>query len=262
MKRFILSSIIAIISQIAISDIVSIEELKTREYLDDYQSNVLYGYNIIKDTKKYAKRYAGNDLSCTSCHLNEGTKKYAIPLNVSGMYPKWRDKNGRNNGIGLRIRECFVYSLDGIMPPRESPEVLGVAAYISHLSEGEVIGSAPDGRGTVVLNDTGFAPNPANGKSVYRKKCQSCHAVDGSGSGVIPPLWGMNSYNEGAGMHKNDKLSGWIWSNMPKGEEESLTIQESKDVAAYINIQIRPADPRESKIMKLIESIMSFIGVI
>ena len=257
MKNIILSIIISVISQIAISSTINIDELKARKYLDDYQSNVLYGYNIVNETKKYASRYTGNGMNCTSCHLESGTKKHAIPLNVSGMYPKWRDKNGRRNGIALRIRECFVYSLDGIMPPNESPEVLAIAAYISHLSDGEKIGEAPDGRGTVVLEDTGFGPNPANGKAIYKNQCSSCHAKDGSGRGEIPPLWGLNSYNKGAGMHNNDKLAGWVWSNMPKGREETLSVQEAKDVSAYINIQIRPSDPRESKIMKIFESILS-----
>jgi thiosulfate dehydrogenase len=261
MKNIILSIIISVISQIAMSNTISIDELKSRKYLDDYQSNVLYGYNIVKDTKKYAPRYTGNDMNCTSCHLASGTKKHAIPLNVSGMYPKWRDKNGRNNGIALRIRECFVYSLDGIMPPNESPEVLAVAAYISHLSDGEKIGEAPDGRGTVILEDTGFGPNPANGKAIYKNQCSSCHAKDGSGNGAIPPLWGLNSYNKGAGMHNNEKLAGWVWSNMPKGREKTLSVQAAKDVSAYINIQIRPSDPRESKIIKIFESILDLFGL-
>ena len=145
--------------------------------------------------------------------------------------------------------------MDGIMPPENSPEVLAVSAYISYLSENEKIGSSPEGRGTTVLKDTGFSPNPANGKVVYKDSCQSCHSMDGSGLPTIPPVWGMKSYNDGSGMHKNEILSGWIWSNMPKGAEKTLTHQQAKDVAAYINIQVRPGDPRDSKILKLAESI-------
>jgi thiosulfate dehydrogenase len=235
---------------------ISISELEKRVYLDDYYSNVLLGYNIINATKKNAYRYTGNDLNCTSCHQNQGTKKFSFPLNVAGMYPKWRDKNGKRNGIGLRIRECFVYSLDGIMPPESSPEVMALSAYISYLSEDELIGRSPKGRGTIILEDTGFSPNPANGKEVYRKNCQNCHLDNGSGTNIIPALWGLKSYNEGSGMHNTDKLSGWIWNNMPLGNEKSLKTQEAKDVAAYINTQIRPSDPRDSKILKILESII------
>jgi len=234
---------------------ISIADLKQRPYLDDYYSNVLLGYDIMNDTKKNAYRYTGNNLNCTSCHQQQGTKKHAFPLNVAGMYPKWRDKNGKRNGIGLRVRECFVYSLDGIMPPENSPEVMALSAYISYISEDERIGRSPPGRGTKILDDTGFSPNPANGKQVYNKSCISCHQEDGEGTQAIPALWGMGSYNEGSGMYDTDRLAGWIWSNMPLGDEKSLSHQQSKDVAAYVNSQIRPADPRRNKPLKIVEGI-------
>jgi thiosulfate dehydrogenase len=120
----------------------TIEELKARGYLDDYESNVVYGYNIVMDTGRYAARYAGNRLRCSNCHLNGGTTPDALPLNVAGIYPKWRSKNGVRNGVELRIRECFVYSHNGVMPPADAP-VLAIAAYISYLSEGEVMGRPP-----------------------------------------------------------------------------------------------------------------------
>ena len=236
----------------------SIDDLMNRTYLDDYLSNVVLGYNIINNTKKYAFRYTGNDLNCKSCHLNSGTKMDAIPLNVSGMYPKWRDKNGRRNGIGLRIRECFVYSQNGIMPPEDAPEVMALSAYINYLSEGEIIGKMPEGRGIPVLPDTGFSPNPANGKLVYDNKCSSCHMKNGDGNKVFPAVWGLNSYNSGAGMSHINKASGWIWANMPIGQEKSLSYQEAKDVAAYINIQIRPENPKNGKLIKLFESIVGW----
>lgn len=256
MKTLALLLIILIASPIN-SMAVEISDLQKRPYLDDYLNNVVLGHKIINNTKKYAYRYSGNQLNCSNCHLNSGKKKYALPLNVYGMYPKWRDKNGRRNGIGLRIRECFVYSLNGIMPPEDSTEVMALAAYISFISEGEVIGASPEGRGTVVLQDTGYSPNPANGKIVYEKKCLSCHLKDGGGNNNAPALWGLKSYNKGAGMFNDDKLAGWIWKNMPLGNEESLEVQEAKDVAAYINTQIRPGDPRKSKVIKIIEDIIN-----
>lgn len=233
----------------------SIEALLERSYLDDYNSNVVFGYRIVTETEKYGARYSGNRLRCTNCHLDAGRRADAIPLNVAGMYPKWRSKNGRRNGIGLRIRECFVYSLDGILPPEDAPEVLAVAAYISYLSHGEVIGETPAGRGVPTLPDTGFDPNPASGKSIYTGRCAACHGAGGEGNGPIPPLWGMHSYNQGAGMADVARASGFIWANMPPGQGGTLSHQEARDVAAYINIQIRPGDPRVSKLLKLFESI-------
>lgn len=237
----------------------AIETLLQRSYLDDYLSNVVYGYRIITETEKYGARYRGNHLRCSNCHLDAGRRPDAIPLNIAGMYPKWRSKNGQRNGIGLRIRECFVYSLDGIMPPEDAPEVLAIAAYINYLSYGQVIGEAPAGRGVPVLPDTGFDPNPANGKAVYAEHCASCHGENGEGVSVMPPLWGMHAYNSAAGMADVNRAAGFVWANMPLGKERSLDYQQAKDVAAYINMQIRPGDPRNGKLLKLFELVSEWI---
>lgn len=251
----LIAAIVVLWSPAVAADEPSIESLLQRSYLDDYYSNVVYGYRLVTETEKYGARYTGNVLRCTNCHLDAGRREFAIPLNVAGMYPKWRSKNGRRNGIGLRIRECFVYSLDGIMPPENSPEVLAIAAYISYLSHGEVIGIAPAGRGVPTLPDTGYDPNPASGKVIYLEKCASCHGIEGQGIGTAPPLWGMDAYNEGAGMANVRRAAGFIWANMPLGQERLLSHQNALDVAAYINIQIRPGDPRKQKLLKLFESV-------
>ncbi len=235
----------------------SIEQLLEEPFLDDYYSNVVYGYRIVTDTQNYASRYVGNRLKCSNCHLQAGTRQDAMPLNVAGMYPKWRSKNGKRNGIGLRIRECFLYSMDGIMPPEDAPEILAVAAYVTYLSQGEVMGREPDGRGVPTLPDTGYDPNPANGRAIYQQQCAACHGEQGQGIADMPPVWGLDSYNKGAGMNTIHKGAGFIWANMPLGNGRSLTHQQALDVSAYLNLQIRPADPRDSKFLKLLEHLFN-----
>jgi thiosulfate dehydrogenase len=233
----------------------TIDELKARAVLDDYEANIVFGYNIITQTNRYAGRYVGNGLNCTNCHLQAGTRPDGFPLNVAGVYPKWRAKNGVRNGIGLRIRDCFLYSLNGIMPPEESAEVQAVAAYINYLSEGEVIGRPPKGWGVPSLPDTGADPNPPRGQVVYKRECAICHGVAGEGQGQAPPVWGLKSYNAGAGLNNVQRLAGFVWANMPMGKERSLTHQEALDVAAFLHLQHRPLDPREGRLMKLAERI-------
>jgi thiosulfate dehydrogenase len=242
-------------SAAALSARPTIEELKARTVLDDYESNVLFGYNIVMQTNKYAGRYAGNGLACTSCHLKGGTQPDGFPLNVAGVYPKWRSKNGVRNGIELRIRDCFLYSLNGIMPPPEAPEVQAVAAYIHYLSEGEVIGKPPAHWGVPTLPDTGSDPNPPRGATVYARVCAPCHGKDGHGTAAAPPLWGPDSYNAGAGLNNVQRAAGFIWANMPMGNERSLTHQDALDVAAFLHLQLRPFDPREGGLKKLAERI-------
>lgn len=240
----------------------SIEELKARAVLDDYESNVVFGYNIVMETNRFAGRYAGNALSCTNCHLKGGTRTDGFPLNIAGVYPKWRSKNGVRNGIGLRIRDCFLYSLNGIMPSEEAAEVQAVAAYINYLSEGEVIGHPPKGWGVPTLPDTGADPNPPRGQVVFKRECAVCHGANGEGSDTMPPVWGLNSYSAGAGLNNVQRLAGFIWANMPMGKERSLTQQEALDVAAFINLQHRPFDPREGSLKKLVEKIYHRLSTI
>ena len=193
----------------------TVEELRSRGFLDDYESNVVHGYDIVMETERYAARYTGNELRCTNCHLDGGTRPDGLPLNIAGLYPQWRSKNGVRNDLGLRIRECFLYSMDGIMPPENAPEVLAISAYIHWLSEGEVIGRRPVGAGVPTLPETGFDPNPAHGEVVYQTTCVSCHGPEGQGTEVGPPLWGKGSYNAGAGMLGVDKSAAFIWSMTP-----------------------------------------------
>lgn len=233
----------------------TIAQLKARAVLDDYESNVVFGYNIVMETRKYAGRYAGSALSCTSCHLQGGTRREAFALNVAGLYPRWRAKNGVRNGLGLRIRDCFLYSLNGIMPPEESAEVQAVAAYIHYISDGQVVGQPPSGYSVPTLPETGSDPNPPRGQAVYQRACASCHGAQGQGSAAAPPVWGIKSYNAGAGLHQLGKLAGFIWANMPMGNERSLSHQEALDVAAFIRLQHRPFDPRDGYLKKLAEKL-------
>lgn len=235
----------------------SIEQLLQEPFLDDYYSNVVYGYEIITQSQQHASRYVGNNLNCTNCHLQAGTQQDALPLNVAGMYPKWRAKNGKRNGIGLRIRECFLYSMDGIMPPEDAPEVQALSAYVTYLSQGQVMGVEPLGRGVPTLPDTGYDPNPANGRLVYVEQCSSCHGQQGGGVSGFPPVWGLHSYNRGAGMNRIQEAAGFIWANMPLGNGRSLSHQQALDVSAYLNLQLRPADPGQSKFLKLLEDILN-----
>lgn len=237
----------------------TIAELKARSFLDDYESSIVHGYDIVMDTPRHAARYAGNRLSCTHCHLQGGTVPDGLALNVAGLYPRWRSKNGVRNGIGLRIRECFLYSHNAVLPPADAPEVLAVAAYISYLSEGEVIGKPPARWGVPTLPETGQDPNPAMGEVVYKRSCASCHGADGQGSATAPPVWGPDSYNAGAGMNNIQKAAGFIWANMPRGAGRTLTHQEAFDVAAFLNLQLRPFDPREGRLKKLVERFVHWV---
>ena len=118
-----------------------------------------------------------------------------------------------------------------------------------------MIGKPPAPWGVPTLPDTGSDPNPPRGATVFARVCAACHGRDGHGTAAAPPLWGPDSYNAGAGLNNVQRAAGFIWANMPVGNERSLTHQEALDVAAFLHLQLRPFDPRDGGLKKLMERI-------
>ena len=105
------------------------------------------------------------------------------------------------------------------------------------------------GRGFAALPASQSAPSPDRGRPVYVQHCAICHGAKGEGTkmgavSIMPALWGDDSYNWGAGMHRIDTAAQFIYENMPLGKSIQLSPQQAWDVAAYINSQERPQDPR------------------
>ena len=60
---------------------------------------------------------------------------------------------------------------------------------------------------------------------------------------AVPPLWGEDSFNDGAGMARIGNLANFVHFNMPHGADyldPMLSIEEAWDVAAYVESQPRP----------------------
>jgi thiosulfate dehydrogenase len=90
--------------------------------------------------------------------------------------------------------------------------------------------------------------NVEQGRVVFRNRCQICHGQNGEGlkaTGTLangylfPPLWGPDTYNNGAGMARVLTAARFIKARMPLGQP-TLTDDEAFDVAAFINSQERP----------------------
>lgn len=105
------------------------------------------------------------------------------------------------------------------------------------------------GRGFATVPAPPSPPSPDRGQPVYVQHCAVCHGTKGEGTRmggvpVMPALWGDDSYNGGAGMHRVNTAAQFIFENMPLGKAVQLSAQQAWDVAAYINSQERPRDPR------------------
>lgn len=201
-----------------------------------------------------ARRFAGNNLSCQNCHLNGGTSRYALPyVGVFAVFPQYRAREGQVRSLEDRINGCMTRSMNGRELPVDGPEMQAMMAYMKFLSTGIAVGAATPGRGSGDIPLLDRAADPARGAAVFAKTCAACHGADGAGKRVgtvgdargyaFPPLWGPDSFNDGAGMARLITSAGFIRSNMPAGttwEKPALSVEDAWDVAAYVESQPRP----------------------
>ena len=198
------------------------------------------GKLIFDQTPKYASTYVGNQLSCSDCHIRSGTAAYAAPMiDMANLFPMYNKRAGRVISLQERFQECFTRSENGSPLPRDSEEMKALTAYVDWLSRDGVKGHAYEGRGFVKL--PALTGDPEKGKTIYASQCSSCHGVDGAGfPPMLPPLWGQNSYSDGAGMDHPEKMAAFLIHNMPLNHPDTLTPQDAFNVAAFVHTMPRP----------------------
>jgi thiosulfate dehydrogenase len=201
-----------------------------------------------------AKRFAGNNLACTNCHLNAGTTKFGLPLfGIYNDFPAYSARTGGPISIEDRINSCMTRSMNGRAMPNDAPEMRAMVAYVEFLSTGVPAGQQVPGLGAGKMKELSRAADPRRGRAVYARSCAACHKPDGAGvlrdrgapqlGYMLPPLWGPDSYNDGAGMARLINFANFVHFNMPHGADylnPQLTPEQAWDVAAYVLSQPRP----------------------
>ncbi|AWN44336.1 cystathionine gamma-synthase [Methylobacterium durans] len=201
-----------------------------------------------------AKRYAGNNLACRNCHLDAGIKRFGLPLwGVSEEYPRYDAEVGQDISIEQRVNGCMKRSMNGRAMPTNAPEMKAIVAYLGFLSTGVTAGAPLTGKGAGNMPELDRAADPARGRLIYAATCALCHGLDGGGirqglpsmaeGFAFPPLWGPQSFNDGAGMNRLITAANFIHANMPDGtsyDHPQLSVEEAWDVAAFVVAQPRP----------------------
>jgi thiosulfate dehydrogenase len=207
--------------------------------------DIRMGYLVVVDTQQYGKRYVGNALNCTNCHLEAGLHPNALSfVGISVLYPEYRERAGRRMSLADQINDCFERNMNGTALPADSTKLSAIVAYIDWLSKNVPRGSSVPWRGLPPITPV-RAPDVAKGKVVYEKKCAFCHGADGQGAMAAPPVWGPRSYTNGSDMARVSVAASFIKANMPRGRGWSITDEEAFDVAAYINSRPRPDFPKK-----------------
>jgi thiosulfate dehydrogenase len=229
---------------------------------DDYGRLVRRGRDLITATYAHigpnvadvSKRYAGNNLACQNCHLMAGTKKFGLPLwGLVNAFPQYSTRSAREITLADRINSCMTRSMNGRALPLDAPEMMAMAAYIDFLSTGVPPGQRLSGLGAGTMPELDRAADPERGQAIYTRSCAMCHAPDGGGirrslptmdlGYLVPPLWGADSFNNGAGMARLTNAANFIHFNMPDGTSYTLpglAPEDAWDVAAFVLSQPRP----------------------
>ena len=218
-----------------------------------------YGRQLIERTTEFlgpdvsdaSKRYSGNRLACASCHINAGVEPGSLSLATAvERYPRQSPRSGAKETIEERINGCMTRSMAGRRLSEDSAEMKAMVAYLNRLA----VESAATGASRLKANDPKDFKTPARkadlkaGEQVFAKRCAACHQDDGQGlpasadlrdGFVLPPLWGPNSFNDGAGMHRVITAAKFIKAKMPLGSA-NLSDDEAFDVSAFINSKPRP----------------------
>ncbi len=218
---------------------------------------IRYGRNLVARTAYYLGpkgtiAHISNGMNCQNCHLEAGTKPWGNNYGaVASTYPKFRERSGTKESIEKRVNDCIERSLNGKALDSNSHEMRAFVAYIKWLGADIKKGTKPKGTGIMDLPYLTRAADPVKGAQVYINTCARCHGKNGEGQlnpnqveYIYPPLWGINSYNNGAGLYRISRLAGYVKNNMPNPlnyHNPLLSNEEAWDVAAYINSQPRPA---------------------
>ncbi len=227
---------------------------------------IQFGFEVFQNTSKYigpenteeANMYAGNNLSCNNCHLASGTKPFAAPLiGISKRFPQYRGRENKIGSLEERVNGCMERSMNGKALPVNSKAMQGLLAYMEWLSRYSPADGKIAGQGFVSLIIPDRAIDYDKGQLIFNSKCSVCHGIGGKGvkspegTGYeYPPLWGNDSYNNGAGMTRVITAARFIKGNMPFGTTYNnpvLSDEEAYDVAGFINQQQRPIKKNREK---------------
>lgn len=208
---------------------------------------VMRGYQIMQHTHKLLPEYSGDILNCRNCHFGGGNNfgghenGFAL-VGVDHLYPK-KKANGEEYSLAQRMNSCFIKSMNGKPLPLDSPDMLALVAYMEWISHGIPKLESYPWLGEKKLRSH-HTPNANNGAKIFETKCAMCHGKNGEGQARkedlgYPPLWGDQSFNDGAGMNQVATFATFVYHNMPFGDP-GLTVEEALDVAAYVTTRPRP----------------------
>ncbi|HQT81567.1 MAG TPA: c-type cytochrome [Ferrovaceae bacterium] len=216
-------------------------------------AQLIQGMSMMLHTAQQLPSHVGNDLNCTSCHLNAGTVEMAAPyIGLTSVFPSYRPRSGKIIDFKDRLNGCMQRSMNGKAFDKNSVELNAMVAFIDAMKSPVAPKEVIPGRG-IGKKMYSLIANETHGKTVYQEKCAICHGKDGAGLKAkdghyyFPPVWGKRSFNIGAGMSRTYTAAAFVKHDMPISNnmnfplgQGGLSDQDAVDVAQYFTHQSRP----------------------
>ena len=196
-------------------------------------------------------RNMNSRLACASCHIGAGVEPGNLSLATAfKKYPRISPRSGANETIEERINGCMMRSMNGRALSEKSPEMIAMVSYLRFLADQDAATGATQRKAhePAAFKPPNRASDLKAGQKVFDSRCAACHGPDGAGLAaapnlvhgyVFPPLWGPNSFNDGAGMHRVLTAARFVKARMPLGNAD-LNDDDAFDVAAFLNSKPRP----------------------
>ena len=196
-------------------------------------------------------RCTNSRLACASCHTGAGMEPGNLSLATAiTRYPRLSPRSNGNETIEDRINGCMTRSMNGRALADDSLEMRAMVAYLGFLARQDAATAASlrKAHEPPAFKTPDRAANLEAGEHVFAQRCAACHGRDGQGlpaspdlvqGYVFPPLWGPNSFNDGAGLHRVLTAARFVKAKMPLGKPD-LNDDEAFDVAAFLNSKPRP----------------------
>ena len=210
--------------------------------------------NIYGRTVRRGRNLIARTSSLTGPDAADPAMRFA---GIWGVFPQSIGRENEVRTLEERVNGCMERSMNGRPLPVEGPEMKAILTYIRYISgPAQRVGQSVHGRASPPLPLPNRAADLARGQQVYAETCAVCHGADGQGQRLdpaqaaetgrryqFPPLWGPDSYNDGAGMARTITAARFVHANMPLGttfEAPAIPAEDAYDVMAFVNSQPRP----------------------
>jgi len=257
-------------------DILSIE--RGCNLVDDYHG--WHAENGDADRWDSTRYIRTEKMNCVNCHRNVGDWKdpetgdnYEGSMGLAVSWTNSGDTYDIFTGIllmpELRYMQCGINSMNGFKPNVADDILRDYMAYIRFVAAatGKKMGVRypEQGSKSIPPSDTlKHGDDYSVGKVLYNEKCAACHGMDGRGKRVsqtlvYPALGGPDSFNtDSRNYFALGIFAGIIHTNMPLGQEMTLTPDESRAIGAYIHTFPRPAGDKKGVLAALRQQALMF----